>query len=1287
MSKGMLLGLLLCAVFADRAQAVVAADIAADTLRISSTDSDTVVVGCDQGMVKINGLDSDTPHPCADLVAIDYVGDNGPNVVDLTAVNAGDFRRLEADGVTLRTRDGDDIIAGSATNDLIVGGRGNDIIDGRGGDDHFVWATGDGLDTVDGGDDRLDIDTVELVGSATSDNFSVAPRNHSNEGDPRTFVGDASGGVQLSDVERVFVDMLGGDDFFDPPVDGFPDLAISFEINGGAGNDTITGTDGPDILKGGAGDDTMVWNGDDGSDFVEGGADTDTVEINGTASDETYTVATVGVRTVAARISDDPFDIDFADVEVLRLNTLAGADTVDASSLTGANVSLEINAGDGNDILTGGAGSDFLHGDGGDDTIVGGKNPAGSFDRLFGDAGNDTIIWNDGDGNDLVEGGTELDMVVINGAISDENYSVVEFEGLVRAERNSPDPFNVTSGGIETLQLNTFSGNDIINALTGAGTSLEVNAGEGNDHISSGQGSDVLHGDAGDDTILGGGSPTASPDRLFGDAGEDTFIWHDGNGNFQVEGGTEVDTLIINGDGNSEPDEVFSVATVGARVVAMRKSPDPIISIDTADTEVLRLNAQSGNDTIDASALTGTTVSLEVNGGNGNDTLTGGAGSDFLHGDGDNDTIVGGENPADGFDRLFGDAGDDTIVWHGGDGSDIAEGGTETDTVEINGAASDEAYTVTTTDTRVVAARTSPNPFSVNFAGAEVLRLNTLAGVDAVDASALTDASLSLEVNAGEGNDILTGGAGGDRLHGDDGNDVLIGGPNPPAVADGDPLQTVDQLFGDEGGDTTIWSPGDGDDRSIGGDGFDIVLVNGSDDAEQITIAPGSEGGEANFRLVLASSSPSPSTVTGEFTEQLAVNANGGDDTVVTAFLAGTEQVLDGGEHATALGDALAVFDFPDEDESESPLIRPGFGTIHHLGFEFEADTGVVRGSTFVDFDRDGLRDANDPSLAGVEVYVDLDNDRRLDPDEPHVVSDVEGSYELDVAKGEQRIRAARPADRLHTGSEIATHAVGPGDEIENDFGFTTASPEVAGLTAALIGDFDVPQPDPAFARAYVSLFGEDGAALRLTLHNLPELPLRLTLSHEGAELESIDLSGVGRGAELGPFEIAAEFVPALLREELVPTLFFAEESGLGPFEGRLLRDRRIDAPMDSAQVVEGSSSAARGIGRVILTGPRDSMFVSLEYAALAGGDEIGASLSAGIKGPATRGESAQELFPLRVSGSDNDAFATGEIPLTEELRSAAEAGLLYFQVHGRIFPDGEIRGQVDESLFGNGFE
>ncbi len=89
--------------------------------------------------------------------------------------------------------------------------------------------------------------------------------------------------------------------------------------------------------------------------------------------------------------------------------------------------------------------------------------------------------------------------------------------------------------------------------------------------------------------------------------------------------------------------------------------------LDIGTTENITLNADGGNDTVDASALAVSLVRLMVDGGLDNDAITGGQGDDVLPGGDGNDSITGGRGGdvlvgRGGLDALDGGAGDNILV-------------------------------------------------------------------------------------------------------------------------------------------------------------------------------------------------------------------------------------------------------------------------------------------------------------------------------------------------------------------------------------------------------------------------------------------------------------------------------------------------------------------------------------------------------------------------------------------------------------------------------------------------
>src|SRR5213078_4482773 len=129
-------------------------------------------------------------------------------------------------------------------------------------------------------------------------------------------------------------------------------------------------------------------------------------------------------------------------------------------------------------------------------------------------------------------------------------------------------------------------------------------------------GTDLLFGGAGSDVLTGG----TGDDQVFGQAGNDRMIWNPGEGSDLNEGGAGNDTVEMNGGNGTE---VFTATANGTRVRFDRVSPAPFF-LDIGTTENLTVNMNGGDDTFTAGNGLATLIEISVDGGTGNDIMTGG---------------------------------------------------------------------------------------------------------------------------------------------------------------------------------------------------------------------------------------------------------------------------------------------------------------------------------------------------------------------------------------------------------------------------------------------------------------------------------------------------------------------------------------------------------------------------------------------------------------------------------------------------------------------------------------
>ncbi len=574
--------------------------------------------------------------------------------------------------------------------------------------------------------------------------------------------------------------------------------------------------------------------------------------------------------------------IDIGTSENLVLNANGGDDVFTAGNGLAPLIALVVNGGAGNDNITGGDGNDVLNGGDGNDTVIGGR---GSDVALLG-AGDDTFVWNPGDGSDVVEGQGGLDTLQFNGANVNENMDLSANGSRLRFFR---DVGNVTMdvNGVEQVNVVARGGADTINVGDLSGTGV-----------------------TGVNLDLAG-----TPGSGIGDGQADTVI---------VNGTRHPDAVQIIGSGTS-----YTVAGLPATVAVQGSE---------GASDGLVVNALGGNDSVTAAGLPAGVVGLIVDGGTGNDNITGSDGNDVLIGGDGNDNIIGGR----GNDVAFLGAGNDTFVWNPGDGSDIVEGQDGRDTLQFNGSNASENMDLSANGSRLLLLRDVGNVImdvndleQVNVAalgGADTINVNDLTGtgVTAVNidlagtpgigdgqadtvivngtagADALTisgagttavvagasatvritnaeGANDSLRVNGLGGNDTinaagLQAGVVALTVDGGDGDDVITGSAGNDLIFGG---RGNDDAFMGAGDDTFVWNPGDGSDVVEGQGGHDTLQFNGANVNENIDLS-------ANGSRLRLFRDVGNVTMDVHGVEQVNVVARGGADTITVGDLTGT---------------------------------------------------------------------------------------------------------------------------------------------------------------------------------------------------------------------------------------------------------------------------------------------------------------------------------------------------------------------------------------------------------------
>ena len=407
-----------------------------------------------------------------------------------------------------------------------------------------------------------------------------------------------------------------------------------------------------------------------------------------------------------------------------------------------------LSGGDGEDVLFGDAGNDIIAGNKGDDAMFGGSgndllvwNNGDGSDLIDGGSGYDvqqvnfnTDLVNDDLQNDDVaefsvtyegiqfarielNGQTErglFQLDIRNTEVQETNFGGGNDRAVITDDVLNKIKLHLDGGdGTDTLdmsqstvaarinlakdKLNTSKAENFENAI---GTALNDKiVGDKGDNVLSGlDGEDRLNGRDGDDTIAG----NKGDDKMFGGGGDDLLVWNNGDGSDLMNGGrgydtqqVNFDTDLVNNDLQNDDVAQFSVTDTGiefARIELNGQTSRGLFQLDIRETEVQETNFGGGDDTAVIQGDVLNEIMLNLDGGDGVDTL------DFSQSSGpisvnletgviEIDNGAGQDASAINFENIIGTASSDVItgnaednVIRGGSGNNIMSGGAGADT-------------------------------------------------------------------------------------------------------------------------------------------------------------------------------------------------------------------------------------------------------------------------------------------------------------------------------------------------------------------------------------------------------------------------------------------------------------------------------------------------------------------------------------------------------------------------------------------------------------------------------
>jgi len=452
--------------------------------------------------------------------------------------------------------------------------------------------------------------------------------------------------------------------------------------------------------------------------------------------------------------------------------------------------------------------------------------------------------FNGGAGDDTITlTGTQLNAMLIGNGTIDLGGGTGDVINL-KSTSTALNTLGLTDAsiqGVETISGSAAASGVTIN-MSGQTEGFTLTGSTSGDTLTGGSGIDTISGGNGADTITGGGGA----DILTGGNGNDVFVVADPSHltGDQIDGNANDNVLRFDAAGTYTLANA-TISNIGEYRLNANAAGFNVIFTDAVasggNVWVTGGQAISHGVIIDASALSAAnSLTVDASNLNGNDTIYGGAGADFLLSGAGDDTVDGGA----GSDTIYGsDGADEPIGGLGGDvfsvtdvshlAGDTIDGTAEqltTDVLQLNTAGTFDLSTVSISnidrialsgfgsyDLTVADAMVSTADFDQNgvMGDLQIASSFSLTSAVTINASSLTGNNRVVIVGTDLGGaDTLTGGAGHDTIDGGAGADIITGGAG------------MDILTGGLGADTFVFTSA----SHLFGDTIDGTHDNANDD-------------------------------------------------------------------------------------------------------------------------------------------------------------------------------------------------------------------------------------------------------------------------------------------------------------------------------------------------------------------------------------------------------------------------------------------------------------------------